>query len=183
MRHLNKGRKLGRTSAHRKAMFRNMVTSLLEHERISTTLPKAKELRGVAARVIGYGKRGRLLRLEADAYEASAEYKSLLASDAPRAKAELRNKRGKVASMYRLAARYVLNAEVLDQVFHTFASRYEGRLGGYTRIVRIGKRKGDAAEMAIIELMPGEGEDAPRRRVTGATTEAGDVTSKEKLAQ
>ena len=146
MRHLKRGRKLNRTSAHRKAMFRNMVTSLLEHERIMTTVPKAKELRGVADRMITYAKKGTLHHR-------------------------------------RLAARYVRNADVLNRLFTEYAERYQERPGGYTRIMRLGPRRGDAAEMALIELMPEGPVGTGKRRRTVESTEdeaaTAPVTSKE----
>jgi large subunit ribosomal protein L17 len=126
-------------------MFRNMVTSLLEHEKIVTTVPKAKELRGVADRVITYAKKGTLHHR-------------------------------------RLAARYVRDSGVLHTVFTDYAERFRDRPGGYTRITRLGWRRGDAAEMAIIQLIP-EGEPVTkakkRRKATAAAEAAGPVTSKE----
>lgn len=142
MRHKLKGRKLSRTHAHRKAMFRNMVTSLLRHERIVTTVPKAKELRGVADRCITYAKKGSLHHR-------------------------------------RLAARYVQDKEVLHTLFTDYAERYENRPGGYTRIMRLGWRKGDAAEMAVIELVDSEVDVLRRRPAEDSDSEAGEVTSKE----
>jgi len=97
-------------------MLNNMVSSLLEHERIETTLPKAKEARRLAERIITLGKRGGL-------------------------------------SNVRLAARTVKNKVVLEKVFGEFKERYATRPGGYTRIVRLGFRTGDAAQMAILELV------------------------------
>ena len=144
MRHMKSGRKLNRTSSHRKAMFRNMATSLLRHERITTTVPKAKELRGVVDRCITYAKKGSLHHR-------------------------------------RLAARYITDTEVLPTLFTEYADRYSARPGGYTRIIRVGWRKGDAAEMAIIELIP-DGDGAGRTRTRAAapeSAEAAEVTSKE----
>lgn len=142
MRHLKSGRKLNRTASHRKAMFKNMATSLLRHERITTTVPKAKELRGVVDRCITYAKKGSLHHR-------------------------------------RLAARYINDKEVLHTLFTDYADRYAERPGGYTRIIRVGWRKGDAAEMAIIELIPeGEGTGRTRERSAPAAA-AAEVTSKE----
>ena len=144
MRHKLKGRKLNRTHSHRKAMFRNMVTSLLRHERIVTTVPKAKELRGVADRCITYAKKGTLHHR-------------------------------------RLAARYIGDKEVLHTLFTEYADRFADRPGGYTRIMRLGWRKGDAAEMAVIELIPaGESVSGGRvRQVQASDADAGEVSSKE----
>ena len=116
MRHKKGQRKLQRTTSHRLAMLSNMVTSLLEHERIQTTIPKAKEARPLAERIITLGKRGGLANV-------------------------------------RLAARTVRNKAVLSKVFGELAKRFSERPGGYTRIVRTGYRRGDAAEMAILELV------------------------------
>ena len=121
MNHRKTGRKLGRTSAHRKALFRNMVTSLLEHEQIRTTDAKAKELRGVAERMITLGKKGTL-------------------------------------HARRNALRTIRSKEVTAKVFDELAERYKDRPGGYTRVIKLGQRPGDAAPMSIIELVDrGEG--------------------------
>src|SRR6185295_18238291 len=116
MRHKKGQRKLQRTTSHRLAMLSNMVTSLLQHERIETTIPKAKEARPVAERMITLGKRGGLANV-------------------------------------RLAARTVRNKAVLSKVFGELATRFKGRPGGYTRITRTSFRRGDAAQMAILELV------------------------------
>lgn len=143
MRHQKRGRKLNRTTAHRKAMFRNMVTSLLEHERIITTVPKAKELRKVADRMITYAKKGTLHHR-------------------------------------RMAGRYIRTQGVLHTLFTDYAERFADRPGGYTRIMRLGWRRGDAAELAVIELMPaGEGATKRVRQREGGDAEAAPVTSKQ----
>ncbi len=116
MRHKKGQRKLQRTTSHRLAMLSNMVTSLLEHERIETTIPKAKEARPIAERMITLGKRGGLANV-------------------------------------RLAARTVRNKAVLSKIFGELATRFKERPGGYTRIIRTGFRRGDAAQMAILELV------------------------------
>lgn len=134
MRHRKSGRPLGRNSAHRKAMYRNMVTSLLEHERITTTEAKAKELRRFAERTITRG-----LSIQA----------ILAKPEADRTPAE----RASVVHAYRMAGRLVRSREVLDKLFSTIAPRYASRSGGYTRIVKTAPRVGDAARMAIIELV------------------------------
>lgn len=134
MRHRKSGRPLGRNSAHRKAMYRNMVTSLLEHERITTTEAKAKELRRFAERTITRG-----LSIQA----------ILAKPEADRTPAE----RASVVHAYRMAGRLVRSREVLEKLFSTIAPRYASRSGGYTRIVKTAPRVGDAARMAIIELV------------------------------
>ena len=116
MRHGVAGRRFSRTSAHREAMMDNMVTSLLRHERIRTTVPKAKEARKLAEQMITLGKKG-----------------------------SLHNRR--------TAAKVVNDNEVLAKVFGSLSERYAQRPGGYTRIIRLGKRLGDAAEMAYLELV------------------------------
>lgn len=116
MRHQKVGRKLGRTKSHREAMLRNMVTSLLEHERIVTTVPKAKETRRMAEKMITLGKRGDL-------------------------------------HARRQALAYIRSKEVVAKLFEEISEQYSERQGGYTRIVRTGNRSGDAAPMAILELV------------------------------
>ena len=134
MRHLNKGRALSRNSSHRRAMFRNMVTSLIEHERITTTEPKAKELRAIAEKTISISLRlGDLLTKPKD----------------QRTPAE----QGKYVHALRMAARMIRTREVLHKLFGDVAPKLVGRSGGYTRILKIGQRTGDAAPMAILELV------------------------------
>jgi large subunit ribosomal protein L17 len=116
MRHGNSGRKLGRTSSHRKAMFANMAVALLKHEQISTTLPKAKELRPIVEKLITLGKRGGL--------HARRQAWSVLRDDV-----------------------------VTSKLFDALAERYKERHGGYTRVLKAGFRYGDAASMAVIELV------------------------------
>ena len=116
MRHGIAGRKLGVTSSHRLAMFRNMAVALIKHEQITTTLPKAKELRPYAERLITLGKRGNL-HARRQAY------------------AQLRDD------------------VIVGKLFSTIAERYKTRAGGYTRVLKAGVRYGDAADMAVIELV------------------------------
>lgn len=116
MRHRLSGRQLNRTSSHRSAMFRNMAASLLEHEIIKTTLPKAKELRRVAEPLITLGK-----------------------SDS-------------VANR-RLAFNRLRSKVVVGKLFSEIGPRYEGRPGGYLRIIKCGFRPGDKAPMAYVELV------------------------------
>lgn len=118
MRHGKAGRKLNRTSEHRKAMFANMASALLKHEQITTTLPKARELRPVVERLITLGKRGSLH-----------------------------------ARRQALAKLPESDRAIVEKLFTTLAERYAGRNGGYTRVLKAGMRYGDAADMAIIELV------------------------------
>lgn len=134
MRHRKSGRILGRTSAHRKAMYRNMVTSLLEHERITTTEAKAKELRRFAERTITRG-----LSIQALLAKPEAE--------------RTNDDKARIVHAYRMAGRLVRSREMLEKLFTTIAPRYTARAGGYTRIVKTAPRVGDAARMAIIELV------------------------------
>ncbi len=121
MRHLKSGRILGRTTAHRKALFRNMVTALIRRERIRTTLAKAKELRSHVEKTITLGKKGTL-------------------------------------HAKRLARKVVVEKEAFIKLFGPLSERYAKRNGGYTRIIKIGHRRGDNAPMAFIELVDREGE-------------------------
>ena len=109
-------RKLGRTTAHRKAMLRGMVTLLLENGQVETTLTRAKEVRSVAEKMITLGK------------------KNTLASR-------------------RAALAYITKEDVVTKVFTELAPLYENRAGGYTQIFKLGPRRGDGAEMAIIKLV------------------------------
>lgn len=116
MRHGVGGRKLGRTTSHRKATFANMAAALIRHEQIATTLPKAKELRPFVDKLITLGKRGGL------------------------------HARRQALSVLR-------DAELTRKLFGPLAERYKERKGGYTRVLRAGHRYGDAADMAVIELV------------------------------
>lgn len=116
MRHGVSGRKLNRTTSHRLAMFRNMVTSLLKHERIFTTIPRAKELRRWTDWMITLGKRGDL-------------------------------------HARRQALAFVREKDTVHKLFTDLAPRYQNRMGGYTRILKVGFRRGDASPMCLIELM------------------------------
>jgi large subunit ribosomal protein L17 len=117
MRHKVAGRRLDRPTAQRLALYRNLVTSLLRHERLVTTEAKAKEIRGFAERVITLGKRG-----------------------------DLHARRQALAFLY--------DKNLVDKVFHELAPRYKDRPGGYVRLAHLGQRKGDAAPVAQIELLP-----------------------------
>jgi large subunit ribosomal protein L17 len=131
MRHQKSGRKLGRTSAHRKAMYRNMVTSLLRHERITTTAAKAKELRGAVERTISVGVRlGDLL-------------------DKPKDQ-RTREEQARYAHAMAHAAKTVRDRDILHKLFEDIAPRACNRAGGWTRVVRLMSRRGDDAPMVII---------------------------------
>ena len=128
MRHRVSHRKLGRVTEHRIAMLRNQAEALLRHERIETTIPKAKELRPFVERLITIAKRG-LAGGEANGQSLHAR---------------------------RLVLRDIQDRDVVGKLFDTIAPRFEGRPGGYTRILRIGYRRGDSAEVARIELVGSE---------------------------
>jgi large subunit ribosomal protein L17 len=128
MRHRVSHRKLGRVTEHRIAMLRNQAEALLRHERIETTMPKAKELRPFVERIISIAKRG-LAGGEAN---------------------------GKSLHARRMVLRDIQDRDVVSKLFDTIAPRFEGRPGGYTRILRIGFRRGDSAPVAQIELVGSE---------------------------
>ena len=116
MQHNRAGRKLGRTTAHRKSLFRNQLSSLITHERIQTTLPKAKDLRPLIEKMVTLGKRGGL-------------------------------------HARRLVLKTIPEAPTVKKLFEEIAPRFQSRAGGYTRILKLGRRPGDGAEMAIIEFI------------------------------
>jgi large subunit ribosomal protein L17 len=116
MKHRMAMRKLGRDRGHRRALLRNQVTSLIEHERIETTVAKAKELRRVADKMVTYGKTGTLFARRA-------------------------------------VAAYVQTPAMVQKLLKDVAPRFADRCGGYTRVLRTRNRRGDAAEMAVVELV------------------------------
>src|SRR5215204_7398784 len=116
MRHQRKGKKLGRDSAHRKALYSNLAGSLIEHGRIKTTAAKAKSVKPIAERMITLGRRGDL-------------------------------------AARRQAVAYLRSKDVVRKLFADVAPRFADRPGGYSRIVKIGPRQGDAAEMVYLELV------------------------------
>lgn len=135
MRHEKSGRKLGRTSSHRKAMFRNMATSLFIHGKIQTTEAKAKEVRAIAEKLITLGKRVPPSALEG------------LSGD------ELAEAKAKRLHALRQARRKIVDGEALHLLFNDYSERFKGRAGGYTRITKVGFRSGDNAAMAVISLL------------------------------
>ena len=116
MRHRIAGRKLGRKTAHRIMLYRNLVTDLLNHGKLVTTEAKAKEFRSLAEKMITLGKAGTL-------------------------------------SARRQALEFIISENVVDKVFNELAPRYSSRSGGYTRMVKLGPRAGDAAPMVQVELV------------------------------
>ena len=148
MRHNMSKRKLGRVSEHRRALFRNQLRSLITHERIITTLPKAKELRPIAEKVVTLGRR-------ADSVHAR-----------------------------RLAGEWLADRDLIHRLFAEIGPRFVNRPGGYTRIVKLGPRRGDGAELAVLEFVDfklpeskgkaaGESKkDRKKKAPSGATKEA-----------
>jgi large subunit ribosomal protein L17 len=141
MRHRVAGKKLGRKTAHRVMMFRNMVTSLFDKERIRTTLDRAKATRPIAERMITLGKRETL-------------------------------------HARRQALAYIKDPAVVTKLFDTLAPRFSQRQGGYTRIIRLGSRDGDGAQMAFLELIgsefkPAKREEGKKRKKTEKEAAAG----------
>jgi large subunit ribosomal protein L17 len=116
MRHNRRGRKLGRTSSHRRALFRNQLASLIQHERIVTTVEKAKELRPIAERLVTQGKAG-------------------------------------TVHARRLVGRWVGSRDLIKRLFDEIAPRFKERPGGYLRIIKLGRRQGDNAELAVLEFV------------------------------
>ncbi|HKO06860.1 MAG TPA: 50S ribosomal protein L17 [Alphaproteobacteria bacterium] len=139
MRHRIGGRKLNRTSSHRKAMFANLAAALIKHEQITTTLPKAKDLRPVVEKLITLGKRG-----------------------------------GLHARRQLLAA--IKDRKLVEKLLGALAERYKDRAGGYSRVLRAGFRHGDAAPLAIIELVDrdaaAKGQDSGPKPEAAAEAEA-----------
>jgi large subunit ribosomal protein L17 len=134
MRHRNAGFKLGRNTSHRRAMLRNLVTSILLNDRVETTITKCKASRPIVEKMITLGKNGSV-------------------------------------HARRQALAYMMTPESVDRLFNVVAPRYSARQGGYLRIVRTGVRKGDASEMAFIELLGAEhelSEKAAKRAETKA---------------
>jgi large subunit ribosomal protein L17 len=143
MQHNRAGRKLGRTTAHRRSLFRNQLSSLFTHERITTTLHKAKELRPLAEKMVTLGKRGGL-------------------------------------HARRLAVKSVPDKSAVKRLFDEIAPRFATRLGGYTRIMKLGRRPGDGAEMAILEFIDF---DFAQRRAEKKVAEKASHEKKETLLE
>nr|MBN1229946.1 50S ribosomal protein L17 [Anaerolineae bacterium] len=168
MRHRVHGRKLGRTTKQRKALRRNLITQLFMHEQIRTTLAKAKEIRSQSEKLItlarNRGDAERLVELAEDRDLATlervltkAQARRLIALvDEGNDDALVMETRAIASHAQRLVARDIHDREVVHKLFHDIAPRYWDRPGGYTRIVRAGHRKGDAAEMAYIGLVAGD---------------------------
>ena len=158
MRHRVAHRKLGRKSDHRKALLRNLCTSLIVHERLITTLPKAKELRPFAERAITLGKRALNSEAPASALHARRLAASYFFSG--------NNNRVPDGGYKRPRAPRTAGVFALDKLFGDVAGRFVDRPGGYTRILKLGVRRGDGAEMALIELIGSEAKPAHKEEKT-----------------
>ena len=143
MRHRNAGFKLGRNTSHRRAMLRNLVTSVILMDRVETTITKCKASRPIVEKMITLGKNGSV-------------------------------------HARRQALAYLMTPESVDRLFNVVAPRYSTRQGGYLRITRTGARKGDAAEMAYIELLGAEHElDEKRQKRDEARTKKREELAKQ----
>lgn len=147
MRHGKRGRKLGRTASHKKAMLNNMATSLFANGKVRTTLPKAKELRGVAERLVSFARRGDL-------------------------------------HARRQVLRRIQNKVVLTKLFEEIGPSFADRDGGYTRILKLGPRRGDSSELCLIELVPDDAitESDVEETESDASAEEEEVVEKKKDA-
>lgn len=145
MRHRKSGRQFGRNTAHRRAMLRALTANLVAHERIETTEAKAKELRGVAERLIT-----RVLRLGAVAYTA---HDQLSVADRARRLSVERQLSQYLRRFGAVANEEMGKVDLVEKVFVDLAKRFQGRPGGYTRIIKTGPRRGDNAPMCFIEFV------------------------------
>jgi large subunit ribosomal protein L17 len=141
LRHGDKVKKLGRTAQHRRALMRNLVTALFEHERIRTTLAKAKESRRFADRLITFALKNTL-------------------------------------AARREAGRFIQDKTVLKKLFDVIGPRFTGRPGGFTRVLRLGPREGDAAEMALLELVVREERHHEKKAKEAAAKQKGGKKAK-----
>ena len=149
MRHLVAHRKLGRTSSHRKALLRNLCTSFVLHERIITTLPKAKELRPFAEKAVTLGRRARTAREDGQNEAALHATRQAAAFFFP-------GNAGPESKQHETGAKVTAGVAALKKLTGDLADRFADRPGGYTRIFKLGPRKGDGAEMALIEFVGSE---------------------------
>jgi large subunit ribosomal protein L17 len=166
MRHLRKSRRFGRSPSHRKAMFGNLVTSLFVHERILTTVDRARELRRVAEKLITLGKRGDITarRLAAQRLRTTG---------------------------HQVGSRMVQEEVALKKLFDSIGPRFKDRPGGYTRIIKTRPRLGDNASMAFVELLPDEskvegatkGAKKPTGKVSAKKTATGKRSSAKPAAK
>jgi large subunit ribosomal protein L17 len=142
MRHAKKTFKVGRTSSHRRCMLANMLKSLIEHDRIETTVTKAKELRRHADRLITLAKKNTLSSRRQAIADLMITYNKLTP------------KENKLVKQGKSAEVYNTDRQVIGKLFGELSTRFTARKGGYTRIVRLGERTGDNASTCVIEYLP-----------------------------
>jgi len=161
MRHQKSGRKLNRNSSHRKAMFSNMVASLIKHGRIETTEAKAKELRRFAEPTINWAVSVAELEMKGRKKQSDDD-------------------KAQIVHAIRMAKRVCKDGEALEKLFHEIGPGYINRPGGYTRVLKTRNRIGDAAPMAFVELMPGE---VPKKKKAAKPAKADDKAEGKKPAK
>jgi len=176
MRHQKDGRKFGRNTSHRRAMFRALTANLVLHERIETTEAKAKELRRCAERVITRARRlGAIAYTPADKLKPAEQARRLAA------------KRQVGKFLQRFGAKSVdgeaTEVDLIEKVFVDLAQRYRGRAGGYTRIIKLGSRRGDNAPMTRVEFVEGEAIAAVAPKKDAASKGKGKGSAKETPAK
>ena len=156
MRHKNAFRKLNRSTAHRRALLRNLATSLVLHNRIETTLPKAKELKRVADKLVTLGKKNTLH--------------------------SRRQAMGYLFAINRAATGNAQKLTAVHKLFEEIAPRFAERNGGYTRVVRTRKRDGDKAQLAVIEFVEESVKQAPKKRARRVVKKSAEKTAVEQTA-
>ena len=162
MRHKRAGLHLSRTPAHRKALFSNLVAALMTYERIRTTDVKAKEVRRLAERAITWARRlGPVLTKK------------------PEKRTD--EEKAQVVHAMRMALRAIRDRQAVLKLFEEIGPRFLTRHGGYTRIMKLGPRPGDAAPMSLLDLIPGEG--APEKHAATPTQEKGKAKPKKEPAE
>lgn len=149
MRHRKSGRKLKRTASHRRATLAALATALLRHKRITTTVAKAKETRMVVEKLITRAKKA-VARQSADAPVVPAHPEGSVPAGGSARQQQFQKANGHAR---REVSRLIKDRSVVGELFSTIAEKVAGRPGGYTRIVKLGQRRGDGAEMAVIELV------------------------------
>jgi large subunit ribosomal protein L17 len=164
MHHRIAGVRLSRTSAHRKALFSNLIAALFTHERIRTTDAKAKETRRLAERTITWARR------VSDVLGKKPDRRSI-------------DESARVVHAVRMARRVVRDRGAVLKLFDELAPRYFGRQGGYTRIVKLPQRPGDAAPMSLLELMPDAGGAVAKPAGKGEKTDKGAPAKDEKAGK
>jgi len=163
MRHLKRTAKLGRTSEHRNAMLVNLVRSLIKHRRVVTTLPKAKAARSVAEKMVTLGKRG-------------------TREDRRRAEAKLRAPARTLHKSRAQRESWRKNEDIVRILFEEIAPNFKDRPGGYTRIIRMHNRQGDAAQLAMLEWVDQFMEAAPAEEAEPAAKKKADAKAEAKKA-